>query len=358
MADISELVPASIGDLSVEVLNALLEDSDKWNNPLFESIEISVPHGAIDGMSNAVWRIDGILASGLKTSLIVKFRDKGGAKSADQGGMNEVLFYSELADIAGVESPESYVSLYDNDSRKMIIVLEHLDCGGSIGSIQTYLDVPEVERIVLALAGMHAKWWNSPELAALSQVRTFEEVISGGAKLFASGHFSGKRFISQYGDRLHPDIFRMYDTAGQWGPRLQAGFSANRTLCNYDVAAKNLFLPTDTSKPPIFFDWSLLTRGSIGVELAVVLAYCLRVEDHDKFQAILVAYLDKMCELGVANLSMEILWNEFRHGLLVRMAAPIALTTRDYPPAHDLALEILPRITSAVLESSALELLS
>jgi hypothetical protein len=62
-------------------------------------------------MSNAVWRIDGILALGLKTSLIVKFRDKGGAKSADQGGMNEVLFYSELADIAGVESPESYVSL-------------------------------------------------------------------------------------------------------------------------------------------------------------------------------------------------------------------------------------------------------
>ena len=60
---------------------------------------------------------------------------------------------------------------------------------------------------------------------------------------------------------------------------------------------------------------------------------------------------------GITDLTQQVLWNDFRHGLLVRMAAPIALTTRDYPPAHNLALELLPRITSAVLESNALELL-
>jgi hypothetical protein len=352
-----KLVPVTISELTVEVLNSYLEDSEKWNKPLFKSIEISVPHGALDGMSNAVRRIDGTLISGSKARLIAKFRDKGGAENADQGGMNEVLFYRELADVAGIESPESYVALYDVDSNGMIIVLEHLDQGGSIGTIQSYLDVPDVERIVVALAGMHAKWWNSVELAGLSQVRTFEEVMRGGAKLFASGHYSGKRFISRYGEHLHPDIYKMYDTPGQWGPKLQAGFSANITLCNYDVAAKNLFLPNDPSQPPIFFDWSLLTRGNIGIEIAVVLAYCLRLEDHNRFPEILNTYLEAMHNRGITDLTQQVLWNDFRHGLLVRMAAPIALTTRDYPPAHNLALELLPRITSAVLESNALELL-
>jgi hypothetical protein len=61
--------------------------------------------------------------------------------------------------------------------------------------------------------------------------------------------------------------------------------------------------------------------------------------------------------LGITDLTKEILWDDFRYGLLTRLAAPIALTARDYPPANDLALELLPRITSAVLESDALELL-
>lgn len=349
--------PASVDDLNVGLLNDLLARSPKWVSGPFETVEIVVPRGAIDGMSGAVHRIDGRLTSGEECSLIVKLRDLGGSITARQGGQNEVIFYRDLADIAGVDSPEAYVAIYDNTTHRMIVVLEHLEEEGSIGTIQTYLDVPQVERIVVALAGMHAKWWNSVELTKLTQVRTCEQVMEGGSKLFASGHFSGKRFIERYGKHLHQDIYKVYDSSIYRAPELQSGFSKNRTLCNYDVAAENLFLPDDLIKPPKFFDWSLLTRGSIGIELAVVLAYSLHVDEHRRFAGILDTYLDAMRDLGVNDLSRETLWNDFRSGLLVRLAAPTALTTRDYPPAHDLALEILPRITSAVLESNALELL-
>jgi len=63
-----------------------------------------------------------------------------------------------------------------------------------------------------------------------------------------------------------------------------------------------------------------------------------------------------MRKSGVSDLSTETLWNDFRHGLLVRLAAPVALASRGYPPADALALEILPGITSAVLTTNALEL--
>jgi hypothetical protein len=350
-------IPASIDDLNVGMLNDLLMTSPKWEAGPFESIKIVIPHGALHGMSGAVHRIDGRLASGTERSLIVKLRDIGGSARAQQGGMHEVTFYRDLANIAGVDSPESYVAVYDDTTHRMILVLEHLEEEGSIGTIQTYLDTQQVERIVVALAGMHAKWWNSSELAALTQIRTFEEVMEAGGKLFASGHFSGKRFIEQYGEHIHPEIYRLYDSPVYSTTQLRDGFSSHRTLCNYDVAAKNLFLPADPTVAPKFFDWSLLIRGSIGIELAVVLAYSLHVDEHHRIAGILDTYLDAMHRLGVGDLTRETLWNDFRYGLLVRLAAPIALTTRDYPPAHDLALELLPRITSAVLETDALELL-
>jgi len=350
-------LPSSTDEISVEFLNKLLSESPKWTRGSFDSINVVRPHGALDGMSNAVHQIDCQLTSGESTSLIVKLRDVGGSVSAREGGSHEVIFYGELAEIAGVDSPRCYFAQFDDSTGRMLVILEHLGTDGSIGSIDTYLEIPEVERIVVALAGMHAKWWNSAELAALSHVRTFDQVMERGGKLFDSGHFSGRRFIELYGEHLHPEIYLVYDTEGSFSSNLQAGFSNNRTLCNYDVAAKNLFLPADPNRPPKFFDWSLLTRGSIGIELAVVLAYSLRIEDHAKFRRVLDTYLRAMRELGVTDLAEETLWNDVRYGFLVRLAAPIALTTRDYPPAHELALELLPRITNAVLESNALDLI-
>jgi hypothetical protein len=238
----------------------------------------------------------------------------------------------------------------------MLVVLEYLE-EGEVGTIYTNLDVNQIDRITTALAGMHAKWWNSPELAKLSQVRTFEEVMAGGSKLFASKVFSGQRFLEQYGEMVHPEIHKVYSSSTQWDSKLQAGFSGNRTLCNYDVTAKNLFFPSDPRQPPKFFDWELLIRGSIGVELAVILAYSLRIEDHGKMFELLDHYLETIHGLGITELTRDTLRNDFRHGLLVRLAAPIALASRNHQSARDLALEILPRITSAVLETDALELL-
>lgn len=352
-----QVLPTNAENISVDFLNTVLAESPKWTKGSISTFTVVKPHGALDGMSNAVHQISARLSSGEPTSLIVKLRDVGGSVTAREGGLHEVIFYSELADIAGVDSPPCYFAQFDDSTGRMLIILDHLGSDGNIGTIETYLEVAEVERIVVALAGMHAKWWNSEELAALNHVRTFDQVMERGIKLFDSGHFSGRRFIEQYGEHLHPEIYAVYDTEGTFSSKLQAGFSGNRTLCNYDVAAKNLFLPSDPNQPPQFFDWSLLTRGSIGIELAVVLAYSLRIEDHSRFRSILDTYLNAMQELGINDLDVDTLWNDVRHGFLVRLAAPIALTTRDYPPAHELALELLPRITSAALESDALDLI-
>jgi len=349
-------IPSTPDQLTVKLLNGVLRKSGRWHLGPFDSIKVSTPHGAADGMSNSVHQIDGKLKSGKTIRLIVKLSDAGGSTGAQRGDQHEVFFYRELAEIAGVSSPVAYAAEFDEVTQRKMIVLEHLGADGEIGSIHTYLNVSEIERIVIALAGMHSKWWNTDGLSSLTNVRTFEDAIAGGAEQFASGHYSGKRFIDKYGEHLDPEIREIYAAPNPWNTRLISAFSGNRTLCNYDVAPKNLFLPHDPTVPPKFFDWSLLTRGSIGIELAVVLAYSLRVEDHGKFEQILETYLKTMRDLGVTALSWNTLWNDFRRGLLIRLAAPIALTSRDYQPAHELALELLPRISSAVLVSGAKEI--
>ena len=65
-------------------------------------------------------------------------------------------------------------------------------------------------------------------------------------------------------------------------------------------------------------------------------------------------YLSEMGALGVDDQTYESLWDDFRFGCLIRLAAPIALTSRGYPDADALATAILPRVTSAVLATTAL----
>ncbi len=336
-------------------MNKHLEQSDNWALGPVQEIDVEF-YGGKDSMSAAVHLLKLRLKSGESVSLIAKLREVGGSPDAQTGSRHEIAFYRDLADIAGVDSPETYIAEYDVSTDRMLLVQEYLN-KGSVGAIQTYLSFDDLDRVLSALAVMHAKWWNSEALAQLTQIRTFEQAMEGGARQFKSGRYSGRQFLEKYGEYVHPEIASIYGSDYQWDPVFQAGFSGNRTLCHYDVAAKNLFLPEDRSAPPVFFDWELVIRGNIGVELAQALAYCMAPEDHIRIPKILDDYLEKMIGLGVSDLTQETLWSDFRHGLLVRLAAPIALSSRGRPHSTALALEILPRITSAVLATNALELL-
>lgn len=310
-------------------------------------------------MSASVYKLTGRLASGIETSLILKLRESGGFRQNQHGSRSEIMFYRDIAANAGVASPIAYVAEFDDRNGRMLLITELLD-ERTVGTIKTYISITETTRILRALAGMHAKLWNAPALSnAVNhwQLRTFEQAFGSGAKLFRSGVYSGRRFLQQHGDRTHPKVAKHYESSDKWGGKLISSFSNNRTLCHYDVAPKNLSLPLDPSHPPVFFDWSLVIAGSIGVELAQTLAYSLALDDHHRIPELLDSYLAAMNELGITDLTKDILLSDVRCGLLTRLAAPIALTSRGYEPANELALELLPRITSAVLATDAFEVL-
>ena len=79
--------------------------------------------------------------------------------------------------------------------------------------------------------------------------------------------------------------------------------------------------------------------------------------EHSRFPEVVRYYHDRLLAGGVTDYAYETMWQDFRYGCLVRLAAPIALAARGRPGSDELALTLLPLITSAVLATDALELL-
>jgi hypothetical protein len=173
------------------------------------------------------------------------------------------------------------------------------------------------EGVAVGLAEGYARSTGKVPLVSLH----IDNGMSNGLSLMIDQLYSGTPMVMTAGNKDirklasgRSDLANMARPYAKWGPRIRAGFSSNRTLCHYDVAAKNLSLPKDPFKPPVFFDWSLVTRGSIGVELGQVVAYSLSVEEHHRIPEVLDDYLEAMRELGVAELSRDTLWNDVRYG--------------------------------------------
>ena len=119
-------LPKTGSELDLELLNKVLILEDKWPDPLFASLEISVPPGAKDGMSHGIYRIDGVLQNGEPKTLVAKIKGGQPATAKQVGPDHEVTFYREIAPIAGVESPKSDAALFDESSGRTLLILESL----------------------------------------------------------------------------------------------------------------------------------------------------------------------------------------------------------------------------------------
>lgn len=347
-------LPETPEEITAELLNAVLEPSVDWNGPQIVALEMQV----LESPSGNAFRADLEFEDGRHDSVFLKMHNASVLAVARMDYYGEVYFYREVASKSGVPTPKTYFAEWDEVNARQLIIQEFLT-GGSIGTAETLLEQRDQERILSVLAEMHARWWNSPELEQLTGIRTGEQAMESGRKQFQSGKLDGRKFLERFGDHVHPKIAELYRTVytGDIGTRLRNGFSPNITLCHYDISAKNIFLPDDLQKRTVLFDWGLVVRGYVGVELAQFLATTTDPAEHDRLSDLLRFYHSALSAGGIADYSFDTLWQDFRYGCLVRLAAPIALASRNNPRADALALTILPLISATVLSVDAIELL-
>lgn len=244
--------------------------------------------------------------------------------------LREVQFYRELAHEAGIAVPKVYFADSEEDTGRYVLLLEE---AGRIGDAnpQHDLAVSEAEKVVTALAAMHAKWWDSERL------RDYPWLISSSSRSYSAAvqrkytqawpgilERIGDRFpkgVREIGEALGPKVTRLYDRAS----------SPPVTLTHGSPRPQNMYLRGDPASPEVM----LISWQAVGIrpgpwDLSICLAMGLPVEDRRSHEnRLLRRYHDALLAAGIRDYSFERALSDYRVGLL-RLLVLLAISDDNF----------------------------
>lgn len=294
-------VPATPGDLAQftpEWLDDALRDSG-----VLGSARVAETHAELvaadRGIGGTVARIrlayEGD-APGAPASIIAKLPS---AIELTRGGgrflrlpEREVRFYRELAGRVPMRVPACYYAAIDDDGDAFVLLLEDL---GAIASgddlVGTTLE--DAERVVDAVAAMHAAWWRSPDLDALDWMPAIDERAFVWQRMFATAWREQREWIEELvPGELVPLGEAMTHHLGAAVTRLA---DSPPTLLHGDLRLDNLFFPTDAAEPVAAVDWSNASRGPGPYDLAYFMCMAFEPEQRREHeQQLLRHYVDAL----------------------------------------------------------------
>ncbi len=227
----------------------------------------------------------------------------------------EIAFYRDIGHDVGVPVPTCYFSELVEDSYRFVMLLEDLAPG--VPSDQVIGTDRETSREVIEqFAKLHAKWWNSEQLANLEWARwVIQEVpIEQGLALFrasmeeaeATGKFDAypemKRLMP-----LLPPLFKL-------DPPSPFPF----TLTHGDLRSDNIIQPSAEGGRFAVIDWQLAGVGDPVNDIARWLVQSISIEDRrETEQELLKLYHARLVEYGVTGYSYKKFINDYKTNLIV-----------------------------------------
>lgn len=212
----------------------------------------------------------------------------------------EVRFYQEIGLANPLPPARPHFAAFDPETHDFVLVLE--DLIGLRVNDQTLGCSPQDAAVVIdAIAEHHAFWWNSPRLADLPWLRTFDSapvptvvarnfgaawptVLNGlGADLSPAIHAFGERF---------PSLAGWYTTQIARPPR---------TFIHGDLRLDQLFFGVEPGDPDVTaLDWQVSAVGRGAYDVAYFLSQSLATDTRRSCEPDLIArYLDRLATHGI-----------------------------------------------------------
>jgi hypothetical protein len=262
-------------------------------------------------------------ASDGPASLVVKIRGVSDVqRRMDQAiGLfeREARFYGELAARVPIGSPRC---LHVGDGDRTPLVLEDLD-GLRMGDQVDGLAVADAEALMVALAGLHAAYWDSPELDAPWLLRHDSGDYPGlVAALVASGVPAlRQRFADRAPAKLLDGVVAQ---AGRWDRVLAAAAQGPPTLVHNDCRLDNVFFAADGT--PTLIDWQVVSRTRGAQDVANLLAGSMPADDlAEHWERLLRLYHDALTGHGVSGYGFDQLLDHYRVNVFFPLGAGMAL---------------------------------
>jgi thiamine kinase-like enzyme len=249
-------------------------------------------------------------------------------------GRREVEFYTQVAPLTPMGLvPRCFEAVFDSETKEWHLLLEDLTDSHVIA---TRWPLPpsleQCERIVRALARIHAKWWDHPRLGIsvgqwLDNIAR-EELLQRFAGLY-------KAFSDRLGDRLSPERRELYERFLAAAPRQFARHQSRRNLSivHGDAHVWNYFLPRHGGDDIRLFDWDAWRIGLAANDLAYMMATHWYPERRSRLEpALLDHYHAALVAHGVHGYERSGLQDDYRLAVLLQLMTPVWQAALDLPP--------------------------
>ncbi|KRQ09872.1 phosphotransferase [Bradyrhizobium manausense] len=274
-------------------------------------------------------------STGSPQTLILKTPHADFAKMLAQGGRHELAFYLKLAPkMPPGLVPRCFDGRSDDESGAWHLLLEDLTDSHELATVPTLPPSRDQSMaIVTTLAGMHAVWWNHPDLGETVGTWASPEDSAARIETFA-GHYD--RFADELGDRLSEERRILYRRLIEQSERLSERYHSRRhvTIVHGDAHTWNFLLPragvADTVR---IFDFDLWGINVPTNDLAYMMAIQWYPERRQALERVLLnRYYETLLARGVTGYTRGALDQDYRWSVLWHITKPVWQWAINLPP--------------------------
>ncbi|NQW16098.1 MAG: DUF1679 domain-containing protein [Chloroflexi bacterium] len=312
-------------EITAPWLTSALRKGGLLGNVTVDSVDIT-EIGLSSGFVSELARLTphyGEGGEGAPTTLIAKLPSLDPATEALATSLHlyerESRFYQEIGPEAGMRTLTCYYSAMDLAQTRHVMLLQDPGPVGLHGT-SPECTVDEARRALVALAGMHAKWWESDRLKETSWLGSGDSnsLVVAYPRKFRAGWDAVKE---RFAGRLPEGIEDVGDRYGRsLAEMMRRNSTSPLTLVHGDFRPENLYFDSDGDDVTAV-TWQLVGRWHGAIDVAQLIPYALSTEERRaNEERLLHTYLDALLDKGVHNYSYDQLVEHYRLGLLRSLA--------------------------------------
>lgn len=227
----------------------------------------------------------------------------------------ELGFYRRIArHNAGVRIPECY--FVDGEPEGDFVMLLEDMAPARPGDQVASCSVVEAETAITEVAKLHARWWQSPQLAEMEWLpgagHPFFDILDDGYRQAIPA------FEAKFAPMFDPEILRLATMLESRYRGLVANLMTRQlTLVHQDFRLDNMFFSGAKGGAPFaLIDWQLCQQGVGPMDVAYFLAGNLSPEiRRAEEKRLLELYWETLRANGVDGYTLDDCWNDYRLGV-------------------------------------------
>ena len=270
----------------------------------------------------------------------------------------EARFYADVCPVVPTVTGHAYGIAADKANEDYLLLIEDLS-PYRMGDQLTGLGVDDAYAALKAAALLHATFWQSPKLDALSWMPACNSAgMKIGEHVYAQ---SLDPFKQIFGHAIEPEHESLIDRFGPNSPQLLDRLGAMpTTVSHFDYRLDNLFFGDNETVKMIDFQTS--SQGGFAYDVGYLLSQSMTIEDRRTHEDdLLMAYHEALVTGGVSGYSLDQLRSDYRVGVLYGWIIPVfAVGSLDVSSERAMALwtEVIQRAQAALSDHHVVDLLT